>query len=82
MIGGDTFVFDSVCHLFNMSKQNAFDKAGEQFVGHLYAFHQVLTPPGEKVLSAEEFLKEWTIDEVARMVFEESESVSQLMKKG
>jgi len=74
VIGNDTFVFDCVCHLFNMDKRNAYDKAGEQFVNHLYAFHQVLTPPGERVLSADEFLKEWTSEEVARMVFEESET--------
>src|SRR5260221_12220404 len=38
----------------------------------LYAFHQVLTPPGERILGPEEFLREWGIDEIARMVFEES----------
>jgi predicted TIM-barrel fold metal-dependent hydrolase len=42
------------------------------FINHLYAFHQVLTPPGEKVLSPEEFLREWSIDEIAQMVFNES----------
>ena len=42
------------------------------FIDHLYAFHQVLTPPGERVLGPEEFLREWSIDEIARMVFEES----------
>ncbi|MFL5591205.1 MAG: amidohydrolase family protein [Ktedonobacteraceae bacterium] len=42
------------------------------FIDHLYAFHQVLTPPGEPVLGPEEFLREWNIDEIARMVFEES----------
>ncbi len=69
---GDAFVFDCVCHVFNFDKKNALGKAGEMFIDHLYAFHQVLTPPTEKVLRPEEFLREWSIDEIARMVFEES----------
>ena len=72
MLDNDAFVFDCVCHVFNFDKRNAFGKPGEMFIDHLYAFHQVLTPPGERVLSPEEFLREWSIDEIARMVFEES----------
>jgi predicted TIM-barrel fold metal-dependent hydrolase len=68
----DAFIFDGVCHLFNFDKKNAFGKAGEMFIDHLYAFHQVLTVPGEKVLGPDEFLRDWGIDEVARMVFDES----------
>ena len=58
--------------MFNFDKRNAFGKPGEMFIDHLYAFHQVLTPPGERVLSPEEFLREWSIDEIAEMVFNES----------
>jgi len=72
MLDNDAFVFDCVCHVFNFDKRNAFGKPGEMFIDHLYAFHQVLTPPGEPVLGPEEFLREWSIDEIARMVFEES----------
>ena len=72
MLDNDAFVFDCVCHVFNFDKRNAFGKPGEMFIDHLYAFHQVLTPPGEPVLGPEEFLREWNIDEIARMVFEES----------
>ena len=72
MLDNDAFVFDCVCHVFNFDKRNAFGKPGEMFIDHLYAFHQVLTPPGERVLGPEEFLREWNIDEIARMVFEES----------
>ena len=42
------------------------------FINHLYAFHQALTPPNERVLGPEEFLREWNIDEIAKMVFDES----------
>ena len=72
MLDNDAFVFDCVCHVFNFDKRNAFGKPGEMFIDHLYAFHQVLTPPGERVLSPEEFLREWSIDEIAEMVFNES----------
>ena len=72
MLDNDAFVFDCVCHVFNFDKRNAFGKPGEMFIDHLYAFHQVLTPPGEPVLGPEEFLREWSIDEIARMVFDES----------
>jgi len=66
----DAFVFDGVCHVFNFDKSNAFGKPGEMFIEHLYAFHQVLNAPGEKTLTREEYMREWTADEIARMVFE------------
>src|SRR5206468_7043012 len=66
MLDNDAFVFDCVCHVFNFDMKNAFGKPGQMFINHLYAFHQVLTPPGERVLSPEEFLREWSIDEIAR----------------
>lgn len=53
MLDNDAFVFDCVCHLFNFDMRNAYGKPGQMFINHLYAFHQVLTPPGEKVLGPE-----------------------------
>ena len=70
MLDNDAFVFDCVCHVFNFDMNNAYGKAGQVFINHLYAFHQVLTPPGERLLGPEEFLREWSIDEIAQMVFE------------
>src|SRR5258708_17066911 len=72
MLDNDAFVFDSVCHVFNFDMNNAYGKPGQMFINHLYAFHQVLTPPRERILGPEEFLREWNIDAIARMVFEES----------
>jgi predicted TIM-barrel fold metal-dependent hydrolase len=72
MLDNDAFVFDCVCHVFNFDMRNAYGKPGEMFINHLYAFHQVLTPPNERVLKPEEFLREWGIDEIAHMVFDES----------
>ena len=73
MING-AFVFDCVAHVFNFEKDNALGKAGEMFDNHLYAFHQVLTPEGEPVMSAEEFLRKWSPEEIDRMVYDESDT--------
>ena len=69
MIGNDAIVFDGVAHVFNFEKKNAFGPAGEMFINHLYAFHATLTPEGEPVMPAEEFLRQWTVDEIDEMVY-------------
>jgi predicted TIM-barrel fold metal-dependent hydrolase len=66
---GDAFVFDGVAHVFNFEKKNAFGSAGELFNNHIYAFHAALTPEGQPVLPAEEFLRQWTVDEIDQMVY-------------
>jgi predicted TIM-barrel fold metal-dependent hydrolase len=71
---GDAFVFDGVAHVFNFEKKNAFGSAGEMFNNHLYAFHAALTPEGQTVLPPEEFLRQWTIDDIDRMVYEGSDT--------
>jgi predicted TIM-barrel fold metal-dependent hydrolase len=72
MIGDDAIVFDGVAHVFNFEKKNAFGPAGEMFINHLYAFHATLTPEGEPVMPAEEFLRQWTVDEIDEMVYRNS----------
>ena len=74
MIKDDVLVFDCVAHPFNFDPSNTLGQAGELFNNHLYAFHQVLTPEDEPKLSAEEFLKEWSTEEISRMVFDESDT--------
>lgn len=74
MIRDDVFVFDCVAHPFNFSAENAIGSGGEMFRQHLYAFHNVLTPESEPKLAADEFLKEWSIEEIGRMVFDESDT--------
>ncbi|MDF3051747.1 MAG: amidohydrolase [Pseudonocardia sp.] len=71
---GDAFVFDGVAHPFNFTAKNAFGSAGEMFINHLYAFHQVLTPDTEPKLSAEQYLKDWTPADIHEMVFEHSDT--------
>jgi uncharacterized protein len=70
----DAFVFDCVCHIFNFDKKNAIGPPGELFDEHLYAFHQLLTREGEKVLSRDEFFREWSVDEIYDMVIEDSDT--------
>ena len=72
MIGNDAIVFDGVAHVFNFEKKNALGPAGEMFINHLYAFHATLTPEGQPVLPAEEFLRQWTVDDINEMVYEKS----------
>ena len=69
---GDAFVFDGVAHVFNFEKKNALGPPGEMFNNHLYAFHAVLTPDGQTVLPPEEFLRQWTVDEIDDMVYRQS----------
>jgi predicted TIM-barrel fold metal-dependent hydrolase len=71
---GDAFVFDGVAHVFNFEKKNAFGTAGELFNNHLYAFHAALTPEGQPVLPAEEFLRQWTVDDIDQMVYDGSDT--------
>ena len=70
----DVFVFDSVCHIFNFDKSNAFGSAGEMFDEHLYAFHSFLTKEGETVLERDAFFREWSVDEIYDMVIEGSDT--------
>ena len=69
---GDAFVFDGVAHVFNFDKKNALGPPGEMFINHLYAFHAALTPEGQTVLPAEEFLRQWTLDEIDDLVYRQS----------
>jgi uncharacterized protein len=72
VIGNDAIVFDGVAHVFNFEKKNALGPAGEMFINHLYAFHNVLTPEGQTLLPPEEFLRQWTVDDIDEMVYRQS----------
>jgi len=68
------FVFDCVCHIFNFDPANALGGPGQLFDEHLYAFHQLLTREGEPILSREEFMREWSVDEIYEMIIEGSDT--------
>jgi uncharacterized protein len=72
MIGNDAIVFDGVAHVFNFDKKNALGPAGEMFINHLYAFHNVLTPEGQPLMAADDFLRQWTVDDIDEMVYRNS----------
>jgi uncharacterized protein len=72
VIGDDAIVFDGVAHVFNFEKKNALGPAGEMFNNHLYAFHATLTPEGQTVMAPEEFLRQWTVDDIREMVYGQS----------
>ena len=42
------------------------------FINHLYAFHAALTPEGQPVMAADEFLRQWTVDDIDEMVYRHS----------
>jgi predicted TIM-barrel fold metal-dependent hydrolase len=71
---GDAFVFDGVAHPFNFEAKNALGRPGELFAQHIYGFHAALTPDDQPKLSPEEFLRQWTVDEIRRMVYDESDT--------
>ena len=67
-------MFDCVCHIFNFDPTNALGAPGLMFDEHLFAFHQLLTKEGERILTREEFMKEWSVDEIYDMVIEGSDT--------
>lgn len=71
---GNAFVFDGVAHAFNFDKKNAFGRAGEMFIDHLYAFHSVLTPADRTILTADQYCRKWSVEEIKRMVLDESDT--------
>jgi len=70
----DVFVFDGVAHPFHFDPKNAYGRPAEMFSNHLYAFHSALTPDDRPKLPREEFLHDWTVDEVRHMVYDESDT--------
>ena len=71
---GDAFVFDGVAHPFNFEADNARGPAGQMFSNHIYAFHNALTPEGLPLLSADEFLRKWSVEEIHEMVYGNSDA--------
>jgi len=66
----DAFVFDGVAHPFNFSEENIYGKAGQMFSDHLFAFNQALTPEGSTTWTAEQWYRDWPVDEVASLIDE------------
>ena len=71
---GDAFVFDTAVHVMNLDPKNAMHEVGGQFLDHVYGFHATLTPDGEPVLRREEFLRQWTAEDILDMVLGRSDT--------
>ena len=71
---GDAFVFDGVAHPFNFTPKNAYGSAGRCSPTTCTPSTTSLTPEGEPTQTAEEFLKEWTADDIRHMVYDQSDT--------
>ena len=68
------FVFDCVCHVFNFDLKNAFGPAGRTVHPPPLRLPLALTKEGEEVLGPEDFMREWSVDEIYEMVIEGSDT--------
>ena len=66
----DAYVFDGVAHPFNFSEENIYGKAGQMFSQHLFAFNHALTPEGSTTWDAEQWNRDWPVDEIASLIDE------------
>jgi len=67
----DTFVIDAVVHPYNWATENAVGDYAVEFTRANHAFHEILTPDPAFRLTASEFIREWTIEELADALFVE-----------
>ena len=66
----DAYVFDGVAHPFNFSEKNIYGPAGQMFSQHLFAFNQALTPEESTPWTAEQWNRDWPVDEIASIIDE------------
>ena len=66
----DAYVFDGVAHPFNFSEDNIYGPAGQMFSQHLFAFNQALTPEESTPWTAEQWNRDWPVDEIASLIDE------------
>jgi predicted TIM-barrel fold metal-dependent hydrolase len=68
----DYFVFDSVAHVLDLDEKNYLGPEAALLSQHLYGFHATMTPEGAGVLAPEQFIRNWTPEEIDHQVYEES----------
>ena len=66
----DAYVFDGVAHPFNLSEENIYGQPGQMFSQHLFAFNHALTPEGATSWTAEQWHRDWPVDEIASLIDE------------
>lgn len=72
MIGNDTFVIDAVVHAYNLSESNyRVPEYAAQISDMVYDSWMKATPPA-LTLPKERYLRDWSVEETANMLFRES----------
>lgn len=67
----DYTVVNSVVHAYNFApSNNAFDFS-EVFTEANYGFHETISPKDDFCLSHDEFVRDWSVDELAHLLFVE-----------
>jgi uncharacterized protein len=67
----DAFVVDAVVHPYNWTPENAVGDFAVEFSRGNHAYHEVLTPDPSYRLTQQEFMRDWTIEELADVLFVE-----------
>lgn len=70
---GDTLVVDGVVHAYNWTEENAANPLGVGFSQAGYGLHYLMSPRDEHLLSAEEFISDWSDETVEQVVFGETD---------
>ena len=72
MRSDDVFILDAVTHAFNLTEANFANHAGASAMAEMVAVLGSAVPEAEYMLSRDMVLRDWTIDELADVLFRES----------
>ena len=70
----ETFIFDSIVHAYNTDPSNYHNERYAQGIAEMiYGAGALAMPSGHKI-TAESWMRDWTVEEVTRMLFLESDT--------
>ncbi len=71
---GDTLIVDAVVHAANLEESNAaYEPMAKELMQGAYGLHALLSPHNEYLLPPERFLRDWSGEELANVLFAESD---------
>jgi predicted TIM-barrel fold metal-dependent hydrolase len=71
---GDTLIVDAVVHAANLDESNAvYEPLAKALMQGAYGLHALLSPDNEYRLPPEQFLRDWSAEELANLLFLESD---------
>ncbi len=73
MIGNDMFVIDSVTHAYNLDPSNYYNKEHAEAITTMICGVVAGAPEGYRV-PVEDFVRDWTVEDMAQMLFVESDT--------